>query len=75
MLFCVASPFRGRSHHNLTQRRAAVQLNLNFLDGSVPEAGVWDAVEDAHRAVVIEALARLFVKVTVAHRAEEPRDE
>ena len=52
-----------------------MQLNLNFLDGSVPEAGVWDAVEDAHRAVVIEALARLFAKVTVAHRAEEPRDE
>jgi len=72
MLFCVASPLRGRSrHHRLTQRRAIVQLNLNFLDRLLSEASVWDALEDAQRAVVIDALARLFVKATVARPLEE----
>jgi hypothetical protein len=72
MLFCVASPLRGRNrHHRLTQRRATVQLNLNFLDRLLPEASVWDALEDAQRAVVIDALARLFVKATVAFPLEE----
>jgi hypothetical protein len=72
MLFCVASPLWVRSrHHRLTQRRAIVQLNLNFLDRPLPEASVWDALEDEQRAVVIDALARLFVKATVALPLEE----
>jgi len=76
MLFCVASPFRARSsHHRLTQRRTIVQMRLIFLDVPVPEASVWDALEDAQRAVVIAALARLFVKATVAPALEEPNDE
>ena len=48
-----------------------MQLNLNFLDRLLPEASVWDALEDAQRAVVIDALARLFVKATVARPLEE----
>ncbi len=49
-----------------------MQLNLNFLDRLLlPEASVWDALEDAQRAVVIDALARLFVKATVALPLEE----
>ena len=71
MLFCVASPFRARrSHHRRTQRRAPVQMRLTFLDVPVPEASVWDALEDDQRAVVIEILARLFVNA-VAHAALE----
>ena len=76
MLFCVASPLRvRRSHHHLTQRRATVQMRLTFLDVPVPEASVWDALEDDQRAVVIEVLARLFVNAAVAHALEEPPDE
>jgi len=75
MLFCVASPFRVRSSHRLTQRRAIVQMSLSFLDLPVPEASVWDALDDAQRAVVIEVLARLFVKATVAQHLERPNDE
>ena len=72
MLFCVASPWRARrSLHRLTQRRAPVQMRLPFLDVPVPEASVWDALEDDQRAVVIEVLARLFVKAAVAHAAPE----
>jgi hypothetical protein len=48
-----------------------VQLHLTFLDVPVPEASVWDALEDDQRAVVIEVLARLLVKAAVAHAALE----
>ncbi len=76
MLFCVASPFGARSsHRRLTQRRTIVQMRLIFLDGPVPEASVWDALADAQRAVVIEVLARLFVKAAVAQALERPDDE
>jgi len=71
MLFCVASPFRSRRRHRRTQRRTIVQLNLNVLDRLLPEASVWDALEDEQRAAVIDALARLFVKATVALPLEE----
>ena len=53
-----------------------MQLRLTFLDVPVPEARVWDALEDDQRAVVIEVLARLFVKAAVAHAAlaESPHE-
>jgi hypothetical protein len=76
MLFCAGSPFRVRSrHHRLTQRRAIVQMRLTFLDVPGPEASVGDALEDEQRAVVIDALARLFVKATVAQPLGGPHDE
>jgi hypothetical protein len=50
-------------------------MRLIFLDGPVPEASVWDALADAQRAVVIEVLARLFVKAAVAQALERPDDE
>jgi hypothetical protein len=72
MLFCVAFPCRARrSRHHRTQRRATVQMRLTFLDVPVPEARVWEALADNERAVVIEVLARLFVKAAVAHAALE----
>jgi hypothetical protein len=48
-----------------------VQMHLTFLDVPVPEASVWDALAHDQRAVVIEVLARLFVKAAVAHVALE----
>jgi hypothetical protein len=50
-------------------------MRLPFLDVPVPEARVWEALTDDQRAVVIDVLARLFVKTAVAHALEEPRDE
>ncbi len=70
MLFCVASPFRARSHHDPTQRRTIVPLSLTLLDRLLPEARVWEALEDDHRAAVIDLLARLFVKTILAQRLE-----
>jgi hypothetical protein len=46
-------------------------MRLTFLDVPVPEARVWVALEDDHRAVVIDLLARLFVKAAVAHATLE----
>ena len=51
-------------------------MPLTFLDVPAPEARVWDALEDNQRALVIEVLARLFVKAAVAHAAlEDSPDE
>jgi len=52
-----------------------VHLNLNFLDRLLPEAQVWNALDDDHRAVVIDLLARLFVKTLVAHLEGGAQDE
>lgn len=50
-------------------------MRLTFLDPPVPEASVWEALEDEQRAAVIDVLARLFVKATVAWLLEAPSHE
>ncbi len=45
---------------------------LSWLDPESRPPEVWDRVDDAHRSLVIEALAQLLAKATVAARAEEP---
>lgn len=50
-------------------------MPLPFLDLPVPEASVWEALTDDQRAVVIDVLARLFVKAAVVHAPEGPHDE
>jgi hypothetical protein len=76
MLFCVVSPLSGRDHRRLTQRRAIVQLSLNLQDVPVPEARVWETLDDDQRALVIEILARLVAKAAAPPVAEEAlRDE
>ncbi len=54
-----------------------MQLPLIGLDPPTPEARVWEALEDAHRAVVIDVLARVLVKATLAQplALEESHDE
>jgi hypothetical protein len=52
-----------------------VQLPLSFLDPPRPETSLWDTLDEAQRALVIELLARLVAKAAVAHPAEEPRHE
>jgi len=50
---------------NLFSRRLnIVQRNLNFLDLSIPEAQVWETLENEQRAVAIEVLARLIAQAT-----------
>jgi hypothetical protein len=50
---------------NLFSRRTnIVQRNLNFLDLPIPEAQVWETLENEQRAVAIEVLARLIAQAT-----------
>jgi hypothetical protein len=50
---------------NLFSRRITIlQRNLNFLDIPIPEAQVWETLENEQRAVTIEVLARLIAQAT-----------
>jgi hypothetical protein len=69
MLFCNALQHRRR---NLFQsRRVMPQLNLNFLDIPIPETCLWEELDDEHKELVIETLARLMVN---AVRTGKPRE-
>ena len=48
---------------------------LSLLDREPRAPGVWDRVDDAHRSLVIEALAQLIAKAVVAAAAEEPNHD
>ncbi|MHC4447846.1 MAG: hypothetical protein ACYSXF_08715 [Planctomycetota bacterium] len=52
-----------------------MQLSLNLQDVPVPEAHVWEALDDDQRTFVIEILARLFAKAAAPPVEEELRDE
>jgi len=48
---------------------------LSWLDLESRAPKVWDRVDEAHRSLVIEALAQLLAKAVVAPRAEEPAND
>jgi len=48
----------------LSRRLNIVQRNLNFLDLPIPEAQVWETLENEQRVVAIEVLARLIAQAT-----------
>ncbi|MDQ1470818.1 MAG: hypothetical protein QOJ99_2298 [Bryobacterales bacterium] len=37
------------------------QLNLNFIDIPIPETCLWEDLDDEHKQLVIDTLARLMV--------------
>jgi hypothetical protein len=47
-----------------TRRTTIVQRNLNFVDLPIPEAQVWETLENEQQAVAIEVLARLIAQAT-----------
>ena len=50
------------------------QLHLSFIDIPVPEARLWEQLDDQHRRIVIEILARLLVQTTRPQQ-QEPTDD
>lgn len=55
-----------RSKRQMSPRRAPVPLlqpYLNFLDLPVPETCVWEQLTDSEKALVIQILTRLMVKL------------
>jgi hypothetical protein len=50
------------------------QLNLNFNDIPIPETHLWEQFDEDQKRVVIETLARLFVKVTRDKHQEQTND-
>lgn len=50
------------------------QLHLSFIDVPVPEARLWEQLDDEHKRIVIEILARLLVQTTRPQQ-QEPTDD
>ena len=50
------------------------QLNLNFTDIPIPETCLWEQLDDEQKRIVVEALARLFVKATRITHQEQTND-
>jgi hypothetical protein len=69
MLFCNAPQHRRRNLFH--SRRAMPQLNLNFLDIPIPETCLWEELNDEHKQLAIEVLARLMVNAVQNDRAQE----
>jgi hypothetical protein len=69
MLFCNGPQQRRRNLFH--SRRAMPQLNLNFLDIPIPETCLWEELDDEHKQLVIENLARLMVN---AVRTDSPQE-
>lgn len=50
------------------------QLHLSFIDIPVPETRLWEQLDDEHKRIVIEILARLLVQTTRPQQ-QEPTDD
>ena len=50
------------------------QLHLSFIDISLPETRLWEQLDDEHKRIVIEILARLLVQSMRPQQQEPPDD-
>ena len=48
-----------------------MQHTLNFLDLPLPETPAWETLENEHRTLAIEVLARLIVRATCPNQKPE----
>jgi hypothetical protein len=69
MLFCNAPQHRRRNLFR--SRRAMPQLNLNFIDIPIPESCLWEELDDEHKQLVIETLARLMINAVRTGKPQE----
>jgi hypothetical protein len=50
------------------------QLHLSFIDIPVPETRLWEQLDDEHKRIAIEILARLLVQSTRPQQEDPPDD-
>jgi hypothetical protein len=50
------------------------QLHLSFIDIPVPETRLWEQLDDEHKRIVIETLARLLAQTTRHQQQEQTND-
>lgn len=50
------------------------QLHLSFIDIPVPETCLWEQLDDEHKQIVIEILARLLLQTTRLEQQEQSND-
>jgi hypothetical protein len=52
-----------------------LQLHLNFLDLPTPESRLWDQLDDQHKKLAVETLARLLTKASITDPIQEQNHE
>jgi hypothetical protein len=75
MLSSAASPERVRRQIPPSPRRASLQRNLNLFDLLLKEIYVWETLENEHRTLAIEILARLIARAAADNHTEEENHE
>lgn len=51
------------------------QLNLIFTDIPVPETCLWEQLDDTHKQIVVQTLARLITKAARANDRQEKTND
>jgi hypothetical protein len=57
------------------KRRASLQRNLNLFDLVLKEIHVWETLENEHKALAIEILARLIANAAADNHNQEENHE
>jgi hypothetical protein len=50
------------------------QLHLSFIDSPIPETCLWEQLDDEHKRIVIEILARLLIQIARNEQQEQTDD-
>jgi hypothetical protein len=53
-----------------------VQTRLSFMDDlPVPQVTVWNQIDDEHKTVVVETIARLIANMITAETCQEQKND
>jgi|KBSMisStaDraftv2_1062788.scaffolds.fasta_scaffold6769113_2 hypothetical protein len=54
-----------------------MQIQMSFVEEKIPirKTAVWDQLDDEHKAIVIESIARFMAKMILADNNQEPKND
>ena len=53
-----------------------MQIQMSFMDElPIPTTSAWDQLDDEHKAIVIESVARFMAKMILADNNQEPKND
>jgi hypothetical protein len=57
--------------------RVPMQIQMSFMEEKIPirKTVEWDRLDDEHKAIVIESVARFMAKIIFADNNQEPKND